>query len=522
MAYLNESQSTEHQTPRRSQPGRSFAVVVPNRRLQFRNTDSPPPPIPSHQSTPSAGWRDRHSKHSELSFFSPTNSKRNAPTTAFTGAIAEESHVPTDSEPHACSESSSSHSSSTISSTPNSRAINPSASRQPEGRRPSYDVDGELPVRTNDISNTNDYVNEEALESQVEHEMDEEEVIHGLTEAKAVFSNGKLPEFVIRKPGGDLSRNVIFRSQNKQEDILVDGKLVFEFWDDERKLGFWTLTDDEGFAWIVKYFSQGQQYRIWMGAEAGYHEKLVFSTKRRLRPELEKLAIQGDGIGDGGESEDDMVNTGRRLRKRNIDQLRPYSTERTNYKRSKDGMKEKNFKQEYTSDASLSPVPTRTSAKNLSHQNNKAPRPPPPSRGALAKRKPPRKSGIPSNGLETKAIPSSKPEPAIDVKILNGTTLYVFLNDDFDSAPTAIYLKSCQDVDRFFSVMALAAGTEEGDIHHLTVRFDWLPDSKPNTIRMIRGLADSYDKMMEEIRGAPAWKNGGDGKASVFLNVVVK
>jgi hypothetical protein len=522
MAYLNESQSNERQTPLQSQPGRSFAVAIPSRQSQFRNTDSPPPRTPSHQSRPLTGWKNRHPKRGEVSLSSPKTFSRNPPITALKEPIAEQSHLLTLSESQAASETNSSHSSSTILSASNSRAINSSSSRQPEGRRPPYDVDSELPVRTNDISNANDYANEEAIGSQVEYEMDDDEVIHGLTEAKAVFSDGKLPDFVIRKPGENLTRDVMFRSQKKREDVLVDGELIFEFWDDEQKLGFWTLTDDEGFTWIVKYFLQGQQYRIWMGVGAGYHENIVFSTKRKSRPELEKPTSQGTVIVDSGESEDDMLGTARRLRKRNIDQVRPYSTERTNYKRSKDGMKEKNFKREFTSDASVSPAASKTSGKDLDRRNKNAPRPPPPSRRALVKSKPPGKSDIPSGGFETKATPSPTSEPAITAKILNGTTLYVFLADDFDFPPTAIYLKSCRDVDQFFSVMALAAGVEERDIRHITVRFDWLPESKPNTIRMIRGLADSYDKMMEEIREAPAWKKGGEGRASVFVNVVSK
>jgi hypothetical protein len=39
---------------------------------------------------------------------------------------------------------------------------------------------------------------------------------------------------------------------------------------------------------------------------------------------------------------------------------------------------------------------------------------------------------------------------------------------------------------------------------------------------MIHGLPDSYDNMMEEIREAPGWEKGGDGRASVFVNVVLK
>lgn len=119
-------------------------------------------------------------------------------------------------------------------------------------------------------------------------------------------------------------------------------------------------------------------------------------------------------------------------------------------------------------------------------------------------------------------MPSIKTEPYSLEQIQNNTTLYVFTNSDFDSAPGTIYLKSCKDMDSFSSIMPVVASVKEDEIRHITVRFDWLPESKPSTIRMIRGLQDSYEKMVEEIREAPGWREGGDGRASVFVDVVLK
>ena len=70
--------------------------------------------------------------------------------------------------------------------------------------------------------------------------------------------------------------------------------------------------------------------------------------------------------------------------------------------------------------------------------------------------------------------------------------------------------------------MPLIAGVEEGEIRQITVRFNWLPESTLNTIRMIRGLADSYDKMVELISKAPAWKKGADARVGVFVDVMLK
>jgi hypothetical protein len=133
--------------------------------------------------------------------------------------------------------------------------------------------------------------------------------------------------------------------------------------------------------------------------------------------------------------------------------------------------------------------------------------------------KPSSKSRLASGSVERKVTPSPSPEPASLEMIQNSTTLYIFTNSDFEAPLVPIYRK---DVDSFFSIVLLVAGDQERDIRQITVKFDWLPESKPNTIRMIRGLSDSYDKMMEEIRGAPAWERGGGGKANVSINVVLK
>ena len=71
-------------------------------------------------------------------------------------------------------------------------------------------------------------------------------------------------------------------------------------------------------------------------------------------------------------------------------------------------------------------------------------------------------------------------------------------------------------------MMPVVAGVEDGDIRQITVRFHWVQAPNLNTIRMVRGLSDSYDKMVEEISKAPAWRKGGNGKVGVFVNVVLK
>lgn len=317
-----------------------------------------------------------------------------------------------------------------------------------------------------------------------------------------------------------MTREVLFRPRNKRYDSLMNGELVFEFWNQEKTRGFWTLTDDEGFRWIVKYFATGQKYRVFIGVEFGYDAKgLAFPMKRKQGSETQELTTQTTVVDDSEESDDDPLDTGRTFRKRNVDQIRPYHTEMTNYKRSKDGKEKQDFKTEYEFDGGFHAA--RRSAKVQSYRSNNASGTPPAWQRSPGQSKTSSKPRLSSGSIENKVTPSPTPEPPSLENIQNNTTLYIFTNSD-DAAPGTIYLRSCADINSFFSQMPRVAGVEEHDIRQITLRFDWLPESKPNTIRMIRGLPDSYDKMMEEIREAPGWKKNGDRRASVFVNVVLK
>jgi hypothetical protein len=371
------------------------------------------------------------------------------------------------------------------------------------------DVDGSL----------EDNVIDDDEEGEEEQETEE---IYGLKEAKAVYSHRKPPDFVIQRPGNGLARKVAFRPRKKRDQSLINGKLAFEFWNEDETRGFWTLTDDEGYKWIVKYFASSQEYRAWTGIESGYDDKgLAFSRKHGHGSEYRRIASQSTVSGDSEESDHDQIETGRSFRKRNIDQIHPYSTEKTNYKRSKDGKKKQNFKRQYTSDREIS-GPRSSTKMRRPNRSNGVSRMEPTSQRSSAQIKPSSKSRLASGSVERKVTPPPSPEPASLEMIQNSTTLYIFTNSDFEAPPVPIYLKSCKDVDSFFSIMLLVAGVQERDIRLITIKFDWLPESKPNTIQMIRGLSDSYDKMMEEIRGAPAWERGGGGKVDVSINVVLK
>ncbi|KAF7509292.1 hypothetical protein GJ744_008186 [Endocarpon pusillum] len=487
MAYMNDSDLNERpKPPQKPQSGKNSAFATPTRRHRTANTISSLPHAAGHRSTPPSTG-PRLSAQQEAALSSPEASQQGQ----LPPRTASQKQLPIPYEP--------------TSKTDRSSFLQ-------QGRSPSpllSDYSQSPEVRSAGIAT---YLEEENLYN----ENDEE--IHGLSEAKAIYSDRKLPDFVVRKPRDGLKRNVLFRPRRKQHgDSLVSGELSFEYWDEEQKRGFWTLIDDEGFKWIVKYFSDCQAYRAWMGVNSGYDKNGLAFTNRRKQG-FQKLPSQSTMVGDS-ESENETSDTGRTFRKRNIDQVRPYSTELMNYKRSKEGKKKKNFKREYTYDAepsaqkSLTEIPPHRSNKNAS-------RTPPASRHSSAHSKAPSNSRLSGDSIERRMTLPPTREPVSDEKIQANTTLYIFTNDD--DPPATVYLKSCSTAEKFFSIMPLVAGVDDHDIRQITVRFDWLPESTPNTIRMIRALPDSYEKMMEEIREAPGWMEGGDGKANVIVNVVLK
>jgi hypothetical protein len=118
------------------------------------------------------------------------------------------------------------------------------------------------------------------------HDVDGEEEIHALGEAKAAYSGRKAPDFVIGQPSDCVTREVLFRPRNKRDDSLMNGEPMFEFWNQEQNRGFWTLTDDGGFGWIVKYFATGPEYRAIIGVESAYDP--IARNLRMIRLMLEE------------------------------------------------------------------------------------------------------------------------------------------------------------------------------------------------------------------------------------------
>lgn len=344
--------------------------------------------------------------------------------------------------------------------------------------------------------------------------------IVGLMEARLGYGDTE-PDFVIGKPRDGMKRSV---HGKLREGTFVDTELVFNYWDQDQTRGFWTYTDDDDDIFIVKFFSAGSEYRPWLSLEDGYHDEALAVSRKAGRNVIASkktgrnviASKKAGGINDTANLNKPHIAPGsavsdkssedeapRNLRKRKIDQVRPYTTEKANYQRIKDGKQKKNFKREYD--------PATWSSIEEPDGSNR--------HGSGKLMASTSRSRVSSGSANKKATPT--PEP-VSVESIQNTTLYVFTNSDFDAPPGTVYLKSCKDVDSFFSIMPLVAGVNEEEIGQITVRFGWMPESSQNTIKMIRGLQDSYDKMVEEIRGAPAWRKGGEGRVGVFVNVVLK
>lgn len=110
-----------------------------------------------------------------------------------------------------------------------------------------------------------------------------------LVEAKEKFSR-KDPEFAINDIG---VRAEAVRAANDEP-----GDLVFQYCDEQRGNGFWTLDiGDETF--IVKHLRMGRQHRAWVGPEDRYEEDPIACQSNSLsRMITKKISRVGAGRGD--------------------------------------------------------------------------------------------------------------------------------------------------------------------------------------------------------------------------------
>ncbi len=75
------------------------------------------------------------------------------------------------------------------------------------------------------------------MESQIEEDVNDDEEIHGLSEARATYSDQELPHFVIWRSSDSLTREVVFRPRKKLDEPLTNCELVFESCDEEQNRG---------------------------------------------------------------------------------------------------------------------------------------------------------------------------------------------------------------------------------------------------------------------------------------------
>lgn len=354
MAYLNEARCGHCQTPRKSQNDRNLAPNTPRHNSNNGTPRSPMTQTTSHRSTPLI-FRSGHQNLNRAPSFSPIPTARTHSVTEPNEFIDEDRDIRLFTRPETTSHRNDIHAQSPIpfaslSKIAKTRSVENGPILAPKVSNTIQTLEVHIPRFSNAVDSLVEEVGVHQIEESVseeelveeEEEGEEEDYIQGLREAKAVYSSRKQPDFVIGRPGDGLTRDVAFRPRNKRDDPLRDGELTFEFWNEEQTRGFWTLTDDKGFRWIVKFFPKGQEYRAWMGIAAGYDAKgLAFPRKRKHISEAQELETQNAVVGDSEGLEDDALRTARSFRKRNIDQVHPYHTEQTNYKRSKYGKKKK-------------------------------------------------------------------------------------------------------------------------------------------------------------------------------------
>ena len=223
---------------------------------------------------------------------------------------------------------------------------------------------------------------------------------------------------------------------------------------------------------------------------------------------------------------------GRSLRVRNLDQINPFSTEKENHRIKMRGQVPRNYKKSVLKDnkeAQTSPLTTkktsmvprraskvRRTVEQVAHSFSQD----------FTQTETPT---VETSTVETPTVETPVPDGIVETpknlsiteKMQRNTTLYI--STSIDDAPAVIYLKSCPNIETFFEIVhSLIEDDFDGIRYVTTVTFDWVSDERKRIIRMIEGMEDSYEKMMEELSKAPAWGIGGEGRASIFVNVVMK
>ena len=276
-------------------------------------------------------------------------------------------------------------------------------------------------------------------------------------------------------------------------------EMTFVAWEDSKVQGYWVLEDNYGHKHIVKFFTQGQCYKAWLGPEEGFAKPpIAWPEKNRKKSRHLPMKDDVDAVEDyNDEALSDRAQTyNRELRKKTWTQTHPYAADKEVHAATRHGTVK------HTSD-----IDARE-----------------------AKRDKSLKRTTPATPRQTpKASQKKQRQPQFHTTITLGKTertpeefqAHVYAKSSLltklppDDEPLPIFLNECPDVTTLWDkVVSMWASDIEGTVKSMSIRFPWL--GPEYNIKLKAGMAGSYKKMIEEIYDAPCWKDGTD-KCSVDI-----
>lgn len=323
--------------------------------------------------------------------------------------------------------------------------------------------------------------------------------VHGLAEAKNDFRwRGVLPDFIhagpphLRKAG--LHKLVEVRPKGGAEKRNTE--MLFEFWDSQRKRGFWTLQGTSGKHFIMKWSNAERGYVLWQGLKEGWTDTAIAFSRKATREDT----INGGGHehlsnDDGGSILVESPETPSR-HETSDDDWDPGSEQRHDSTLSPVVISD-------TSDAEtpkLSPIKPRRTA-TTSYPRT------------------PSKSVSPALESEQKSQIQPQPQPMneslFESPYANATLIFFTKGT---TSTTRIPLDSCPSSDVFYEILPHMVGMKLEDVREVTVTFGWIADPTMNSMRLLQDFPGTFQMMLKEVReAAPGLKVRGES-----MNLLVK
>lgn len=282
-------------------------------------------------------------------------------------------------------------------------------------------------------------------------------------------------------------------------------EMTFTAWDKLKRQGYWVLEDNYGHKHIVKFFKKGKCYREWLGTGEGFNEE-PFAWPERIRRTPRSSTVEDDivAIEEDDESSDAAQIGNRNLRKKTWTQKHPYAVDKEVHAATRQG------KIKRTAD-----IDAREAKRDKSLKRSRSSMTPaiPRHTSRTTQKKQQRSRSTTTNFSDRPELTSEDFQAHVNAK----TSLLTKLPPDDEPLP--IFLLECPDVTALWDkVVSMWASDIEGTVKSMSIRFPWL--GPEYNIKLKAGLSGPYDKMIEEVRDAPCWKDGTD-KCSVDILLIV-